>query len=123
MKTFDAVFEYVKSWQGLPATMDDQYSYMNFTFRLVDGYAAGGVWLTFEITDCIDDRMIGKHICCEVIDQGANGGGYYGLVEYRARVENDDGFLSNTDGDDGMGGSVVPELNGMQFWVPQRVMP
>ena len=101
------------------------------TLELIDGTAAGGAWLVFEIVGSSHQHLVGRTICCSA-DYAVNKEGYD--CHYVAGREWDDGFVSNASCDDtslpytrlgardgpgtGMGGEVLPELHSIQFFCP-----
>lgn len=118
---------------GLPARCTADSPYFHIELEFAGGTAAGGPWLNFIIVDCIDQDLVGKEICCSSdVHDG------FERCTYSARREWDDGFVSNAPLDaeglpyreggtpDGsgtpMGGEVIPDLDGMQFDVPDALL-
>ena len=107
--------------------------------RMNGGTAAGGPWLHFVIVKITDPECqvdVGKQIDVEdgYYDGDAEAdGGFW--VEYRAERTWDDGFVANAGfgekvpyysdgrepGGTPMGGSVIPGMDGLRFWVPLAV--
>lgn len=111
----------------MPARLNENYPYLHIELELIGGTAAGSPWLLWKIVDCIDSDLVGQ----EILTAG-DGGEHH---TYEAKLAWDDGFVANTTQEDlpyregdsegggtPMGGSVLPKLDGMRFWVPEGVV-
>jgi hypothetical protein len=114
-----------------------EYPDLGVTLEMNGGTCAGTMYMNFIIRACEEHpHIVGREICCDAdYEFGPDGQGWYSC-HYTAELQWSDGFIANTDDEtlpcysyqyyedirDGcgtpMGGSIVPELDGIRFICP-----